>query len=378
MPFYFRKTISAGPFRFNLSGSGVGFSVGVKGLRFGTSPRGHYVRAGVGGFSYRATFEPSKKNNRAESLPDQPPRPGERAPKSYSEPSVQIIEVSSGSVLAMQDERYQEILSELNAKQREMSLATMLSLLGAAAGVLSMIWLGVIGGVIAFLLAAIGMGVGGRIDDSRRSVVILYDLEPSTAQAYEKVTQSFDALRGCAGKWHIDAGGVIHDIHAWKRNAGASHLVDKRVTTFDYELPRVLKSNITPPMMAVGKEKLYFLPDLMLVVHDDKVGAVAYDALQIRWQTSRFIEEGAVPPDAHIVGQTWKHPNKNGGPDRRFANNHQIPICLYESIHLTSRNGLNELVEVSRTGMAEPFASSINALVDVTGAIENRFALPYL
>ena len=32
MPFYIRKSISAGPFRFNLSRSGVGLSVGVKGF----------------------------------------------------------------------------------------------------------------------------------------------------------------------------------------------------------------------------------------------------------------------------------------------------------------------------------------------------------
>ena len=44
----FRKSISAGPVRFNLSGSGIGMSVGVKGLRVGTGPRGGYVRAGRG------------------------------------------------------------------------------------------------------------------------------------------------------------------------------------------------------------------------------------------------------------------------------------------------------------------------------------------
>ena len=48
MPFYLRKSVSAGPFRFNLSKSGVGVSVGVKGLRIGTGPRGHYIHAGAG------------------------------------------------------------------------------------------------------------------------------------------------------------------------------------------------------------------------------------------------------------------------------------------------------------------------------------------
>ncbi|RVB09049.1 DUF4236 domain-containing protein, partial [Mesorhizobium sp. M7A.F.Ca.CA.004.05.1.1] len=52
MGFYVRKSISAGPFRFNFSSGGVGASVGVQGLRIGTGPRGHYIHAGVGGLYY--------------------------------------------------------------------------------------------------------------------------------------------------------------------------------------------------------------------------------------------------------------------------------------------------------------------------------------
>jgi hypothetical protein len=73
------------------------------------------------------------------------------------------------------------------------------------------------------------------------------------------------------------------------------------------------------------------------------------------WQDSRFIETEAVPSDASIVGQTWQHPNKSGGPDRRFKDNRQIPICLYETMHVTSGSGLNELVEFSRTGVVAGF-----------------------
>ena len=39
----YRKSISAGPFRFNLSDSGIGVSVGVRGFRVGSGPRGNYV-----------------------------------------------------------------------------------------------------------------------------------------------------------------------------------------------------------------------------------------------------------------------------------------------------------------------------------------------
>jgi hypothetical protein len=56
MGFYLRKSIKAGPLRFNLSKSGIGMSAGVKGLRVGTGPRGAYVHAGRGGIYYRQTL----------------------------------------------------------------------------------------------------------------------------------------------------------------------------------------------------------------------------------------------------------------------------------------------------------------------------------
>ena len=40
MGFYFRKSMSVGPFRVNLSRGGVGWSVGGRGFRTGASGRG--------------------------------------------------------------------------------------------------------------------------------------------------------------------------------------------------------------------------------------------------------------------------------------------------------------------------------------------------
>jgi len=40
MGFYYRKSVNLGPFRVNLSKSGVGYSVGDRGFRVGTTARG--------------------------------------------------------------------------------------------------------------------------------------------------------------------------------------------------------------------------------------------------------------------------------------------------------------------------------------------------
>ncbi len=59
MGFYVRKSVKAGPFRFNMSKSGLGVSVGVPGFRVGSGPRGNYVSVGSGAVRYRSSLSPS-------------------------------------------------------------------------------------------------------------------------------------------------------------------------------------------------------------------------------------------------------------------------------------------------------------------------------
>jgi type IV secretory pathway VirB2 component (pilin) len=376
MPFYIRKSVSAGPFRFNLSKSGIGVSAGIKGLRIGTGPRGHYIHAGRGGLYYRSSIPGGSRADTKNAVPST--KRSSPDVQTYAEPGVEMVRVSSRDVMEMEDARFAEILSDLNAKQNSTSMRVALGWGSGAVGILATLVGGVTGMIIGMIFVGAAFLVGAWLDSFRRTSVLMYELEDEARVAYEALTSSFDTLMACVGKWHIDAGGTVQDIHAWKRNAGAGHILDKRPTTFDYSLPRVVTSNITPPAIQSGKETLYFLPDFLLVVERDKVGAVAYDGLSIRAQESHFIEEGTVPSDTTVISHTWKHPNKSGGPDRRFANNFQIPVCIYESIHLTSSNGLNELLQVSRNGITAPFARAVAALAIANGSRSHVQDLPRL
>lgn len=377
MPFYIRKSVSAGPFRFNLSKSGIGVSAGVKGLRIGTGPRGHYIHAGRGGLYYRSTIPSSGKKNARTTTPTSPQTQNPSV-TIISEPNVQMIRVSSADVLEMEDARFSDILSDLNEKQSSTSMRMLLGLASGLIGVFAALSGGVAGFIFGTVLFLTAMFVGGWLDGFRRTSVLMYDLSDEARSAYEEMTTAFDALLACRGKWHVDSGGAVRDIHTWKRNAGAGHLVDKRPTSFSYSLPRVVKSNITPPAIQSGKETLYFLPDFLLVVESKKIGAVAYDKLTIRSQESNFVEEGNVPADTEVLWHTWRYPNKNGGPDRRFKNNYQIPVCRYENIYLTSSNGLNELLQVSRAGVIAPFSASLSLLSKANGAAKQSPSLPQL
>ena len=61
--------------------------------------------------------------------------------------------------------------------------------------------------------------------------------------------------------------------------------------------------------------------------------------ITITYSPFRFIEEEPLPPDAVVVDHTWAKCNKDGSPDRRFANNHRIPVACYGELTLESKAG---------------------------------------
>lgn len=119
MSFYLRKSISVGPLRFNLSNSGVGVSVGVKGFRVGAGPRGNYVHMGRGGIYYRKTLsQPSRRNGSSRSVGGS--EPGFTAPPAQGVGPMEDIE--SGNVEDMVDSSSAELLQELDEKKRRLRI----------------------------------------------------------------------------------------------------------------------------------------------------------------------------------------------------------------------------------------------------------------
>ena len=138
MPFYFRKSVRFGPLRVNFSKSGVGVSAGVKGLRFGTGPRGHYVRAGLSGVYYHQGLGRQHHGRRQQAVS---PRSSvsssaQRAPwqsLDLREPSAtrdaEMHEIDSTDVAAMRGEAYETLLADIQKRARRRRMAIILPLL---------------------------------------------------------------------------------------------------------------------------------------------------------------------------------------------------------------------------------------------------------
>jgi hypothetical protein len=104
------------------------------------------------------------------------------------------------------------------------------------------------------------------------------------------------------------------------------------------------------------------MPDVVLVLDGQRVGAIPYDELRIRWSDSIFLETDSVPRDAQIVGHSWQYVNRNGGPDRRFKNNHQIPRVMYQEMSLEGSGGFRKILQISQRADRSDFDGAIAEL----------------
>lgn len=357
MSFYLRKSVRVGPFRFNLSKSGIGVSTGIPGFRIGHGPKGNYVHMGRGGLYYRKTLSSDSGNRFSPYSTSRPELYPPAIPSDTYEP-LQAIE--SADVSSMVDSSSKALVEELNAKRKRYRIwpivvivSTIAAAIGAEHQVPAWAFYGIlIVGVVLSLFTYYK-------DLLAKTTVILYDFEPETQRRIEDLHAAFAHMRSCRAVWHLEAQGRVHDS---KYHAGANSLVQRKKISLDITNPPFVKTNVRTPFIPVGKQTLYFFPDRVLIFEPNGVGAVSYENLEIDFSNQRFIEDETVPSDAQVVDSTWKYVNKKGGADRRFKDNRQFPIALYESVHLWSETGLNEKVMLSATGRTASFLRTIKSL----------------
>jgi hypothetical protein len=333
MPFYIRKSVSVGPFRFNLSKSGIGLSAGVKGFRIGTGPRGNYVHMGRNGLYYRASLNG--------------PRPPRSSPTitRHETSSENLAEIETGQVVEMADTNAKDVLGQINEALASLPVWPFLLFPGLAACMFLYSNLYSASAGILALLIVVASGLALYLDRIRRSVVLMYELDPESTDLFETLTRSFDLVLQSTRIWNIQAQGPQSD---WKRNAGATKTLKRTRAALSYHAPSIIKTNVSVPAMIGGRQSLYFFPDLLLVLEGRQAGVVSYANLSVQTTMTNFIETEAVPSDSRVSHYTWKYVNKGGGPDRRFNNNRQLPVVNYQEIELTSSSGLRKLLQVSR------------------------------
>jgi len=345
MSFYIRKSVKAGPFRFNLSKSGVGVSAGVPGFRVGAGPRGNYVRVGGRGVFYRSTQRPGAA-----------PETGWTPPPPAPVADVLMEDVTGASASELIPSESGEIVQQLN------EAASRMQWFPWALGLLAIVFLAQpIVGAVLLLPGIPGLTWTWFNDKSRRTVVAFYDVNDEATPWFQGIVDAVEELAGNSGLWRVNASGNVTSSYQYKVNAGATTIVSRSGVKVSLQPPAILATNIAVPTISAGKAALLFLPDRLLVKDAKRFSDIAYTDLEIKADPLRFTESGRVPGDSQQVDTTWQYVNVRGGPDRRFKDNRQYPVMLYGELVFRSMTGLHWELQCSRPESAERLSAAVQS-----------------
>jgi hypothetical protein len=350
MGWFFRKSVGLGPLRVNFSKSGIGYSVGVRGARFGVGPRGNYVRLGRGGVYYQKYLSPSGSRTRPESI------------VSSLDVSSTDTPVVTASASQLNDSTSAGLLAEIQEKHGRFSFAPLFGVVFAVFLILLLstkppIWVPLsVVPVLVFLYGAIARG-----DYERKLVVLNYDLDGDARAKYVALLNAIQTVASSARMWRVTSQDKFVDS---KYHGGAGTVLDRKPVSFRLTAPPFVKTEVAVWSLPLGGQNLYFFPDRILVYEGSQVGAVPYEELSVSVDQVRFVEDGGVPSDSRVVDRTWQYVNRSGGPDRRFSSNREIPVVLYGEISLRSDDGMNILLQSSDPEKAAPFKAGLDAYIE--------------
>lgn len=362
----YSKSIKFGALRFNFSGSGIGVSAGVPGFRIGTGPRGAYVSAGAGGFRYRQSLNgPRSRTGVAPQLPTA--GYGQTAPPLVPQGNSNVSHTQvhdTANVLALSDSSSDDLLRSMNEQANKFALWPFVGAgLGAAALAL---WSSLSALPSWGLWAALVLGLGAtawirEIDRLKKLTVLFYEPNQYVTSYFEPVVDATASAASIKKLRSVLATSTYRDS---KYEAGASQGLKLEPGSLTVGQVPGIAANIDVPIARSGKTTLAFFPDRVLIIKGKAVGAVDYDEIDATAVGSRFVESESVPSDTTVVGRTWQYVNKSGGPDRRFKNNREYPVCSYQELRLSSSRGLDvRLMGSKPTG----FGPLVSALRHVKG-----------
>ena len=334
MGFRFRKSIRVGKyFRVNVSKSGIGYSIGKRGARITVSANGRKTGT-IGipgtGISYSKTLGGKEKSDSSVS--------------SYIPPVPQDTEIAvkGAAIENFQPTDCTDIFREIK-KCRIINLVSIILFIYGLACVGSFRDGFIARGILFLIIMLIGVA-GFVLARTKLPVQLDYDIAPDMLAEHERRLAAWKQMCSSCRKWQIIG---YADVSKIKTNAGANLDISRKPFSATEKMPYYIKINNPCFMLNLKGEKLIILPDKMLIVKGFKVGAIDYSDVHYETDTLNFVETEGVSGDTEVIRQTWQYVNKDGTPDKRYANNKQLPICAYGELKINSATGLNVWLQFS-------------------------------
>ena len=317
MGFRYRKSIRlGGGFRVNLSTKGIGYSWGVKGYRVTKTADGRTrqtVSVPGTGISY---------------VDEHGPRRGSSGTAAQVEPVdpyagyTDVEQVKSADINTLSSDAYAELIKQVTKIKTVQGFAIILTLLSAVVAQ----WF-----FYLCVAACIALFVIYRCD-------VEYEFDDTEQAKWDKLSAAWRAVASSQSLQEIT---TYANAKNAKTNAGIKRSIETTKMSAGGKLPWYLRTNIKPVIFSFRECRLAIMPDRILIIGKKKLGALDYSDVKIEISAIGFLEQGPAPKDSEFVQYVWGYANKDGSPDKRYANNKQFPIYKYGRIEITSPDGLN-------------------------------------
>lgn len=323
----YRKSINlGGGVRINLSKSGVGYSWGTKGFR--------YTKKSTGGTRSTVSIPGTGVSWVNESGSD-------NRPSSHTN-----VQTNAVQTFDTQDIK-NNVASEMVSDGLEGMLTAATKTLRTYKLISSFFWIMLVVGCrypICWIASA-AFGIYSIYFRKENIIKLEYSINDDLKSTIEERMNPLIKITQSKKVWRITQTSKVANS---KYASGASSLIkrNKCRTSNKPFFPFTTTEKVAS--FKTKNETLLFLPDKLFIMQGSKIGALNYDDIQMNLYSKRFIETEKVPSDAVVVDHTWEYVNKSGGPDKRFQNNKQIPVCLYGEMSLKSACGLDTVIMFSR------------------------------
>jgi hypothetical protein len=188
------------------------------------------------------------------------------------------------------------------------------------------------------------------------------DIAKEQAEPYFKMRDDFAALCECEAVWDIKSFQTTDKFH---ERTTAETRIDRQRVSFSLASCDLLQWDQKIPHMQNAKGGDLFLYPGFILYRAARHAFSVIDFHDVKGNCNlvKFQEEQGVPKDSKVIGQTWAKANKDGSRDKRFVDNHQIPIVAYASLALKSNSGLWEEFQFSNVERVAQFLQSWNKFV---------------
>lgn len=330
MGFRYRKSINLGKgFRVNLSKSGPGFSWGGKGFRLTRTSKGN-IRGTLSipgtGISYQKDFgNPLNKS---------------KAKKASSSQKVderdeinEDAKIFKNNISNIKSNDMNDLVKAKNKNKSYKVISLVLIIGGIALAFINPLFL---------IIAALGLAFG-IYSKNNDSIKIEYNF---TDDAAKELSQTNKLLEGIM---ESDAVWLVTEVEELDDEIGADMKILSRTPIRFYGGNDEIETNATTFTLDAGENKFIFLPDSIVIKEGSKINALNFNEININLGKMTFLEDGQVPEDATVIGQSFEHTNKDGSPDRRYKDNKEINIVEYGFISMYNPTGLDTLIVFSDT-----------------------------